>query len=34
VILENSYMVQSIKETALPRALNGKYLKIYYPSVW
>jgi hypothetical protein len=23
----NSYMVQSIQETSLPRALNGKYLK-------
>jgi hypothetical protein len=27
VILRNSYMVQSIQGTSLPRALNGKYLK-------
>jgi hypothetical protein len=34
VIPENSYMVQSVQGTSLPRALNGKYLKNYYPSVW
>jgi hypothetical protein len=34
VIPKNSYMVQSIQGTSLPRALNGKYLKMYYPSVW
>jgi hypothetical protein len=34
VILGNSYMVQSIQGTSLPRALSGKYLKNYYPSVW
>jgi hypothetical protein len=34
VILGNSYMVQSIQGTSLPRALNGKYLKKYYPDVW
>jgi hypothetical protein len=34
VILGNSYMVQSIQRTSLPRALNRKYLKKYYPSVW
>jgi hypothetical protein len=34
VIAENYYMVQSIQGTSLPRALNGKYLKKYYPSVW
>jgi hypothetical protein len=34
VILGNSYMVQSIQGISLPRALNGKYLKRYYPSVW
>jgi hypothetical protein len=33
VILRNSYMVQSIQGTSLPRTLNGKYLKKYYPSV-
>jgi hypothetical protein len=33
VILRNLYMVQSIQGTSLPRTLNGKYLKKYYPSV-
>jgi hypothetical protein len=33
VFLRNSYMVQSIQETLLPWALNGKYLKMYYPIV-
>jgi hypothetical protein len=27
VIPENSYMVQSVQGTSLPRALNGKYMK-------
>jgi hypothetical protein len=34
VILGNSYMVQSIQGTSLPRTLNRKYLKKYYPSIW
>jgi hypothetical protein len=34
VIQENSYMVQGIQVTSLPRALNEKYLKMYDPSVW
>jgi hypothetical protein len=34
VIPRNYYMVQSIQGTSLPRALNRKYLKKYYPSVW
>jgi hypothetical protein len=34
VILKKSYMVQNIQGTSLPRALNGKYLKKYYPSDW
>jgi hypothetical protein len=34
VVPGNSYMVQSIQGTSLPRAINGKYLKRYYPSVW
>jgi hypothetical protein len=34
VIPENSYMVQSIQGTSLPRALNEKYLKKYYPIIW
>jgi hypothetical protein len=34
VITENSYMMESLQGTRLPRALNGRYLKKYYPSVW
>jgi hypothetical protein len=34
VVMGNSYMVQSIHGTSLPRVINGKYLKMYYPSVW
>jgi hypothetical protein len=34
VILENSYMVQTVQGTSLPRALNKKYMKKYYPSIW
>jgi hypothetical protein len=34
VISENSYMVQSVQRTSLPRALNGEYLKKYYPNIW
>jgi hypothetical protein len=30
VIPKNSYMVQSVQGTSLPRVLNGKYLEIYY----
>jgi hypothetical protein len=33
VIPVNSYMV-SVQGTLLPRTINGKYLKMYYPSVW
>jgi hypothetical protein len=33
VISGNSYMVQSIHGALLPRAINRKYLKKYYPSV-
>jgi hypothetical protein len=34
VITGNSYMVQSIQGTFLPREINGKYVKWYYPSIW
>nr|XP_034593194.1 protein NYNRIN-like [Setaria viridis] len=30
----NSYMVETLQGQQLPRALNGRYLKKYYPSVW
>jgi hypothetical protein len=34
VIPGNSYTVQSVQETLLPKAINEKYLKRYYPSIW
>jgi hypothetical protein len=34
VVLRNSYMVQSIEGTSLPRAHNIKYMEKYYPSVY
>ena len=34
VIFGNSYMVETLQGERLPRALNGRYLKKYYPSVW
>jgi hypothetical protein len=34
VISGNSYKVQRVQGTSLPRALNGKYLKRYNPSIW
>jgi hypothetical protein len=30
----NSYMVETLQGQRLPRALNGRYLKILHPSVW
>ena len=34
VIFGNSYMVETMQGERLPSALNGRYLKKYYPSVW
>jgi hypothetical protein len=34
VIFGNSYMVETMQGECLPQALNGRYLKKYYPSVW
>ena len=34
VIFENSYMMKTLQGDRLPRAINGKYLKKFYPSVW
>jgi ribosomal protein L21E len=30
----NSYMVKTLQGQSLPRALNGRYLKVFHPSVW
>uniref|UniRef100_J3NCY2 Retrotransposon gag domain-containing protein n=1 Tax=Oryza brachyantha TaxID=4533 RepID=J3NCY2_ORYBR len=34
VVPGNSYFLQNLQEHRLSRALNGRYLKRYYPSVW
>jgi len=34
VIFGNSYMLETLQGDRLPRAINGRYLKKYYPSVW
>ena len=34
VIFGNSYMMKTMQGEHLLRALNGRYLKKYYPSVW
>jgi hypothetical protein len=34
VIFGNSYMLETLKGDRLPRAINGRYLKKYFPSVW
>ena len=34
VIFGNSYMMETLQGDLLPRAINGKYLKKFYPSVW
>ena len=33
VIFGNSYMMETLQGDRLPRAINGKYLKKFYPSV-
>jgi hypothetical protein len=30
----NVYLVEDLEGHSLPKALNGKYLKRYYPSMW
>jgi hypothetical protein len=30
----NAYFVKTLEGQELPKALNGKYLKKYYPSMW
>jgi hypothetical protein len=34
VITKNSYMLKTLRGEHIPRSLNGRYLKKYYPSVW
>jgi hypothetical protein len=34
IVPENSYFVKDLEGRKLPKALNGKYFKKFYPSVW
>ena len=34
IVPSNSYLVESMEGNLLPRALNGRYLKKFYLSVW
>jgi hypothetical protein len=34
IVPGNSYLVETMEGNLLPRALNGRYLKKFYPSVW
>ena len=33
-IFGDSYMIEMLQGDRLPRAINGRYLKTYYPSMW
>jgi hypothetical protein len=34
VVPGNGYFMEDLEAHTLPKALNGKYLKRYYPSMW
>jgi hypothetical protein len=34
IVPGNSYIMESLEGNVLPRAINGKYLKKFHPSVW
>jgi hypothetical protein len=34
IVPGNTYFMKDLKGHSLPKALNGKYLKRYYPSMW
>jgi hypothetical protein len=34
IVSGNAYFVETLERQALPKALNGRYLKRYYPSIW
>jgi hypothetical protein len=34
VVPGNSYFVETLEGRSFPKALNGKYLKRFYPSIW
>jgi hypothetical protein len=34
IVLGNSYFIEAFDVRELPKAINGKYLKKYHPSIW
>jgi hypothetical protein len=34
VVPGNAYFIKNLEGYSLPKALNGKYLKHYYPTMW
>jgi hypothetical protein len=34
IVPENAYFVEPLEGKELPKAINGRYLKAYFPSVW
>jgi hypothetical protein len=34
VVPDNAYFAEDFEGHSLPKVLNGKYLKCYYPSMW
>jgi hypothetical protein len=34
IVSGNAYFIEDLEGHTLPKALNGKYLKCYYPSMW
>jgi hypothetical protein len=34
IVPGNSYFLEALDGLELPKAINGKYLKSYHPSIW
>jgi hypothetical protein len=34
VMSGNAYLLQTLQDNDLPKALNGRFLKHYHPSMW
>jgi hypothetical protein len=34
IILGNAYLLETLEGQQFAKAINGKYMKMYYPSVW
>jgi hypothetical protein len=34
IVTGNAYFVETLEGRSLPKTLNGKYLKKYFPSIW